>query len=182
MYMCVCVCVFARQVCTKHSFTIWLCKLLQTPTHSKFDMRVLMQTLMLHTDSCTYSLPLPPSLSLSLSLSETVSNYKQTVQSAFLEVQDILGDLGLGDDDGGLHGNNQSVQEVKVSYQGDGNSLESPPDSEKDPFEVLDSLLDFGLDDDMTISKGSGGDRTSTGADLVKSTIEVQRALKVRKI
>ena len=136
-----------------------------------------------------YSLPLPLlslslslslSLCLSFSLSETVSNYKQAVQSAFLEVQDVLGDLGLGDD-GGLHGNNQSVQEVKVSYQGDGNSLESPPDSEKDPFEVLDSLLDFGLDDDMTISKGSGG-RASTGADLVKSTIEVQRALKVREI
>jgi hypothetical protein len=121
-------------------------------------------------------------VSLSLSLPETASNYKQTVQSAFLEVQDILGDLGLGDDDG-LHGNNQSVQEVKVSYQGDGNSLESPPDSEKDPFEVLDSLLDFGLDDDMTISKGSGyGGGATTGADLVKSTIEVQRALKVREI
>ena len=53
------------------------------------------------------------------------------------------------------------------------------PIQKKDPFEVLDPLLDFGLDDDLTINKGSGG-RDSTGADLVKSTIEVQRALKVR--
>ena len=153
-----------------------------------------MQTITLHsTLTCNKILSSPPpslsqfslyslSLSLSLSLSETVVNYKQTVQSAFLEVQDILGDLGLGNNDD-HHGNDESVQEVNVSYHGDGDLLESPPDSEeseKDPFEVLDSLLDFGLDDDLTISKGSG-DKGGSGADLVKSTIEVQRALKVRE-
>ena len=128
-----------------------LCKLSQIPAHT-------------HIHTHTHTSYSPP----------TAVNYKQAVESAFLEVQDILGSLGLGDDDG-LHGNNQSIQEVEVSYQGDGDSLESPPDSEKDPFEELDPLLDFGLDDDLTINKGS----ESSGADLMRSTIEVQRALKV---
>ena len=109
-------------------------------------------------------------------------SYKKTVESAFLEVQDILGSLGLGEDDDLLppsgRGKGQGYQEVEVSYHGNENTLESPPESDKDPFDVLDPLLDFGLDDDLTISKGTGGG-ASAGADLLKSTFEVQRALKV---
>ena len=116
---------------------------------------------------------------LVLSLSQAAADYQKTVESAFLEVQDILGSLGLGEDEIPSFGSHaRSVQEVELAYHGDEKTLESPPDSPQDLFKVLDPLLDFGLDDDLTISQGKGGG-ASAGADLLKSTFEVQRALKV---
>ena len=98
-----------------------------------------------------------------LSLLHAVQDYKQAVTNAFLEVQDILGSLGV----------TENVVEVPCY---DSDELSSPPLSEgSDKIREIDPLLDFSLDDDLVHQPGS----EVSGAQIMRNMFEASNALRV---
>ncbi len=98
--------------------------------------------------SCGFVYPingLSPVCEQRSSVLPAVEAYKATVDSAFQDVQGILGSLGFDQ----VVPDNGGVQEISIPCY-DSESLSSPPSSEEEEGGEVDPLLDFSLDDDLT--------------------------------